>query len=712
MFKRIILIFTLLNCLLPAFSQVDSFNYPKTIGEIVITATRSPRSVLNIPVPVQIITKNYIQSTGSQKLIDILQQQTGLVLADNPLGAALQGYPNPFGAGIQMQGLDPAYTLILLDGEPLMGRNAGILNLGRIAVGNIKQIEIVKGPATSLYGSEAMAGVINIITEKPLATHADVAFHYGSHNSAGITANAFYKANRSGYRFFADRHSSIGYDLDKSIYGKTSDPFHTYTLSMIADNTLSDKTELQTSVRYFSEKQLNNYLVYTAGIPEAVHGTTTESDQSVNSKLTHIFSEKVKASGTVYATTYHNHASVFLQKNNNLFETVFLDQALIKPELQAEIGKGDNKFISGAGYNYETINSNRYSSRKEVNRWYVYVQQEIKWKNLNAVAGVRADKNSLFKTQVSPKISLSLKYDKLIVNGSVGRGFKAPDFRQQFLDFTNSLVGYTLLGANEIGAGLTRLQRQGEIDPNIDITPWLSNHSLSPERSVGYNLGLQYTPIKYTKLDVNFFRNDIYDLIERYNLPFTKTNNQAIFSYVNVSKAYTQGFDVTLKQALSRSMILIAGYQFLQAKDKDVIDRIKQGAVYKRDPVTFNTTLTSLKDYGGLFNRAKHSTSVQLLYKSPQKYFDASIRASFRGRVGYSDINGNNILDDSREYTDGYVMLNATVSRDFFPWLKVQAGSENILDHLDRERLPNLSGRTCFINCAINLNKHKINTDK
>lgn len=107
---------------------------------MVVTASRTEKSIGDIPVPVLVISKKMIQQTGSQKLIDILQQQTGLVLADNPLG---QGYPNPFGSGIQLQGLDPAYTLILLDGKPLTGRNAGILNPGRVAVGNIRQVEIV-----------------------------------------------------------------------------------------------------------------------------------------------------------------------------------------------------------------------------------------------------------------------------------------------------------------------------------------------------------------------------------------------------------------------------------------------------------------------------------------------------------------------------------------------------------------------------------------
>ncbi len=118
------------------------------LDDIIITATKTENKVSRIPLPIQVISASNIQLSGSQKLIDILQMQTGLVVANNPLGTALQGYPNPFGEGIQMQGLDPEYTLILVDGEPLVGRNAGIINLGRIAIGNIKQIEIIRGPAT------------------------------------------------------------------------------------------------------------------------------------------------------------------------------------------------------------------------------------------------------------------------------------------------------------------------------------------------------------------------------------------------------------------------------------------------------------------------------------------------------------------------------------------------------------------------------------
>ena len=120
---------------------------------VVVTATRTERKLSNLTVPVTIINAKTIQQNGALRLTDILKEQTGLNLTSG------------FGAGVQLQGLNPDYTIILINGEPLVGRTAGVLDLNRIALGNIKKIEIVKGPSSSLYGSEAMAGVINIITD-------------------------------------------------------------------------------------------------------------------------------------------------------------------------------------------------------------------------------------------------------------------------------------------------------------------------------------------------------------------------------------------------------------------------------------------------------------------------------------------------------------------------------------------------------------------
>lgn len=693
----------------PAFCQAQKkFNDTATIREIVVTATRTQKSIGDIPVPVQVISKKFIQQTGSQKLIDILQQQAGLVLADNPLGQALQGYPNPFGSGIQLQGLDPAYTLILLDGEPLTGRNAGILNLGRVAVGNIRQIEIVKGPATSLYGSDALAGVINIITEKPKSNAAQLQLHGASHNTFGFTLSGSIKKNRSALQLFANRYSSSGYDLDKDIYGKTVDPYHNYSFAAKWIFDISDRTQLTSSARLFTQKQFNNYLVYTSAQPQTVEGSTNESDWSISNQLSHRFAKNMNLIGRLYATGYQDNADVFLQKDGSLYDRSHLHQFLLKPELQVELGAKPNQLlIAGLGYNYETIDASRYASAKQLNAYYCFVQKEwLPLKGLNITAGARLDKHSLYKLQFNPKLAMAYKAArKLTIIASVGTGFKAPDFRQQFLSFTNSLIGYTLLGADELNNGLIKLQQQGQIDASINLAPYLTDHTLLPEKSIGTNIGIRYNPGSSTEINAAVFRNDINHLIDRYNLPFTKTNNQSIYSYINVNRVYTQGFDLNICQKLYRLFTINAGYQYLDAKDKDVVDQLKQGKIVKRDPVTYQSAYVTKKEYGGLFNRSKHTANLQLAYANPHHWLSGSVRAIYRGRFGYSDINGDNILDDDREYVKGYVLLNAAIGAGFKNGIALQAGVDNIMNHLDKDKLPNLSGRSFFVNCNFELEK-------
>ncbi|MCA6416895.1 MAG: Plug domain-containing protein, partial [Cytophagales bacterium] len=116
------------------------------LEEVVVTGTRSERTLGALPMPVTLLKADLIKSMGSVRLNDVLTEQTGIVIVPQINGQ---------GSGIQLQGLDPAYTLILVDSEPIIGRYTGTLELSRLAVGNIKQVEIIKGPSSSLYGSDA-----------------------------------------------------------------------------------------------------------------------------------------------------------------------------------------------------------------------------------------------------------------------------------------------------------------------------------------------------------------------------------------------------------------------------------------------------------------------------------------------------------------------------------------------------------------------------
>src|SRR6185312_8638361 len=397
----------------------------KLLDEVVVTATRTENKVSNIPLPIQVISAKNIQLSGSQKLIDILQMQTGLVIANNPLGTALQGYPNPFGDGIQMQGLDPAYTLILVNGEPLIGRNAGIINLGRIAIGNIKQIEIIRGPATCLYGSDALAGVINIITQEPIKNSAQFQTHYGTNNTLGLTGTVALVHKKIGLELFGNRYSSNGYDFDKNIYGKTVDPFHDYSANAKLTYHIDDKTKFTLSGRFFTETQFNNYLIFPQSEAEILKGKTIETDGSLFARLQHTINNKITYVASLYATSYSNNASVFLQKNDSLYETIRLSDFMLRPELQVNIGKNPSSlFVTGIGFNYEKVNSTRYESVSNLNSGYLFVQKQFQIKNkTNIIAGARYDKNSLYQAQLSPKLAIAYKLKpNFILKGSVGGG--------------------------------------------------------------------------------------------------------------------------------------------------------------------------------------------------------------------------------------------------------------------------------------------------
>jgi len=169
------------------------------LSEVVVTATRTIRQLSSLPLPAQLISKKELRETSRTRLNTILNEQTGLITVQNFIG----------GEGVQMQGLDSEYTLVLIDGVPLIGRSAGTLDLSRLSVGNIKQIEIVKGASSSLYGSEALGGVINIITDKSNrnGVHGNLMHRYGTFNENETNINLDYKKEKVNIGAFINRSS-------------------------------------------------------------------------------------------------------------------------------------------------------------------------------------------------------------------------------------------------------------------------------------------------------------------------------------------------------------------------------------------------------------------------------------------------------------------------------------------------------------------------
>jgi outer membrane receptor for ferrienterochelin and colicins len=666
----------------------------KNLDEVVITATRTERKLGNVAVPVTLISKKTILSSGSLRINDILQEQTGLVTTGGTGSNAVGG--GIFGNGIQMQGLSPDHTMILLDGEPLIGRQGGVMDLSRFAVGNIKKIEIVKGPSSSLYGSEAMGGVVNIITEPVQGKSTSLSARSGSFENTDLAASGNITGKKIGLYYFGNYNSSRGYDLDPNTIEKTLDPFYNLTGQAKLLFNISPATKLSISNRYFHAIQESYYAVNSKAIN--VGGTGKTSEFYINPVLTHHFNENTQSQLRVAVSQYR-----FTQSLDSLVTKIpyYYDdfrQGFYRLENQSDFRLGKTvDFTIGGGYTVNTINTTRYREPKQQQVLHTFLQTEWNFNSKGVlIGGLRYDHNTDFKARISPKLAASYQASpKFKLNASIGSGFKAPDFRQLYLNFTNNAgQGYSIYGAGEFS--VVDLERQMKDGLVAGILPeaYLIK-TLQPEISTGINAGFTYLPLSKLKVDINVFRNDIDNLINY--IPVGVNNNgSSIFSYVNINRAFTQGIEANLSTGFHHFEIS-AGYQYLISGDKDIIDKIEKGEVFGRNTPLGSARRMTNSDYSGLYNRSKHTAQLKLFYNHPETGWGGSLRGIYRSRFGVLDIDGNGFSNMDEEFAEGMLQLNAAISKQFKKKITAQIGANNLLNQINARWMPNIPGTNWFV---------------
>lgn len=654
----------------------------------VFTATKTERVLSNIAVPVQIISQKTIQQAGSLRLSDILAEQTGLFMT------------NGFGTGVSMQGLNPDYTLILIDGEPLIGRTSGVLDLKRITVGNIKQIEIVRGPSSSLYGSEAMAGVINIITDKTRKNSLGITTRYGTYNTADFSIKGSIRTNRINYQGFGNFYRTDGFSIRPNSRERSVAPIERFTQQHNLGYRLNDRTNLSLNIRQNSETIKNNITVTNNGNAITSTGVEKNDDLNITLQLAHKLNEQVKNTTRLYATQFKSLQE--LVSENGVPYTDAFKQEFARVENQTDISLGKKVEMNiGAGYIHETANSTRYDNSESIktNRiGYAYIQSE--WKaleKLTFIGGARYDHNELFAAAFSPKLALQYKINNRVsLKASIGRGFKAPDFRQLYLNFTNTAAGsYSVFGSVEAQKIINELNRIGQISSLEPSFYQLSN--LQPEFSTGFNVGASFQNDQWL-ITANLFRNNIENLIDS-RLVAYKTGGAQIFSYLNVKNAFTQGIETDVKFKYNADFTISAGYQFLLTGDQSEIKAINEGKVFTRDQNGFSRRMTR-SEYVGLPNRSKHMANLKVQYDH-QNFF-ANTRLLYRSRWATTDTDGNGLFNTNDAFAKGYLQLNAAAGQNFNNGLSVQTGVDNLLNYTDVINLPNLPGRIYYLTISYN----------
>jgi outer membrane receptor for ferrienterochelin and colicins len=646
----------------------DSLRTGKQFEEIIISATRNEQSAKNIPLPITVIDKNTILKMGAIRLNEVLAEQTGLqVIQDH-------------GAGIQIQGLSTDYVLILIDGEPVVGRTKGNIDLTRFAVGNIERIEIVKGPSSSLYGSEAMGGIINIITKKgSKQLNGSLRTRYRQFNTLDLSVDAGKQNKKFGWYVFANQLRSDGYFAkgNTSTVTKTIAPFVGNTFSTKLSYKINSHSTLQLNARYFEENQKNSRLIVQQNNDMLIHEKSTQKDFSITPIYTWKINDHQKLQIKNHFTSFKTISDYTFDVNGSIYDYSFFNQYLNRTEIQYDHTLNDKHIItSGIGNVLEIVDATRYTNVNQFNQKYGFAQHQ--WnptKKLHLISGFRYDNHNQYADRFSPKLAAGYQLSsKVTVQGSIGGGYKAPSFEQLLLNFTNPTAGYSVMGTKVAVEGIQKLQQQGQIQ-QIFIDPSTIGEILA-ERSIAYNLGFNIKPSSNSSIVINLFRNNIHDMID-FNTIAIKTNQGAIYSYFNRNKVITQGLEANTSIQLNQNFTLSMGYQYLDTRDEAVWEKIKASKIYYRDAQQIDRKVTK-KEYGGLYNRSKHTGNIKINYEHKKYFINLALRGIFRSKFGNgSDVNGNSILDDEREYISGYQLWNLT-ARKQFKSIFIEAGLHNI----------------------------------
>ena len=585
---------------------------------VVVTATKTPQRLEDTPVITNLITRTEIEATGAENVGEVLEHTAGIVI-----------HRDGHGDGVQLQGLGSEYVLILVDGEPQVGRIAGKLDMARLAIENVERIEIVKGATASLFGNAALGGVINIVTRKatsPFSGQISQTFEQNSTLDSRGTLEL--KRDRLNALLTLSRNRRNPIDLDTTDLTTTIDGYTNVTGTARIAYQLTSATSLLFSGQYFTQDQEG----ISANGPTAFDRLGDIENFSGNLRIAHEFGDSPRVpptllSGKLYATRYDDESTVINRETTAVDSRNLNIQDLVKTEVQLDTTLWEKHQITlGGEIVLENLQSQRITGgERDVLTNALFVQNEFR--PISAVAlvvGGRLDNHSEFGTHFSPKLSTMYRVtDDFRVRASYGQGFRAPDFKNLYLDFTNVTSGYQVLG----------------------------NPDLHPESSRNWNIGAEYQVFSNLLARIHVYRNDLHNLIEAERIGQSAAGGSK-FEYQNISRAYTEGVDAEAVIGSIGGFTSTVGYAYLRGADKE----------------------SGLP----LLNRSTHNGTLKLAYLHANSGLQVDLRGRYASRWGFFD-DGDKVLEPE-EFAPSYWIWNIRVSKTFLKMFKASVGCNNIFD--------------------------------
>lgn len=565
------------------------------LGQVVITGTGTHRRMSNSPVPIQVITAKDLGNANVTSLEDALVKLTPNVTT----------MTNGMGTTLSLNGMNEDYMLLLENGKRLTGDD----RYTRINIGNVKRIEILSGAASALYGSDAIGGVINIITDDAKNTvNVSNYTHYTSKGRFSENINADINSGKfSSYTSYQRREADNWQvnELDENGY-KTGRPMST---GFISDN-ISQRFAYNATDR-LSFYVRGNYYNYNTRRPETATYFKKGKKKDEDGKPIYEETQAYTYNMLHDTYTYGAGAKYMINKSAYIDADFFADNYTSKYDYFLKSGdfeRGDketrkktryynatvkgifkpnswNKVSTGIEYINENFSSESDNiSFKNMYTFALFAQDEITiLRDLQAVVGIRYLYNENFKNYATPNVALMYKIDHFNFRASYATGYRAPTLSQLYAtDEAKTASRYTI-----------------------------GNPNLKPEKSNFFSLNGEYTCSRFSIAATGFY-NDIKDMINYRVLSDEEIQQMGLgelheqFSTIrqrdNVDRSRIKGISVNANFYLGAGLTLGGGYIYTDTEAKT----LEHDSKTNKDVVVITPVDKSVKNAANVHARWDH----------------------------------------------------------------------------------------------------------
>lgn len=667
-----------------------------TLHEVVVTGTGTAHRLRDVPVQTEVISRRMLDSYGAKSFEEIL----------GGLTSSFAFNEGDMGSQMQMGGLGNSYILILIDGKRIHGDVGGENDLSLIDPHNIDHIEIVRGAQSALYGSDAMAGVINIITRRHAflakgGVAAENVTRYGSyndvrqHDAVGVTMGratsytTFQMQHNDGWRNTSQEYTEAMVVTDSR--NRTTNNFTCLAAGERLSYALTPSTELYAEGSYYTKgihrPQDGHYPscdVYTydlmyrnagasvGGRWKSRRGDAVSLDVDWNKHAYYYeYTATTLTDGYDPTGRFTNYYPYFAGQRS-----LQSDQQRLMGTLKGIVGlPAGNLLNAGAEFRYDYLDAPMRTATGTASDWTaaLYVQDEytpLQW--LNVTAGLRLNQNENFGFRATPKLSTMVSLGDFRLRAGWSQGFKTPTTKELHYRYLHTM-------------GSTAFFNMGNTD-------------LKAQRSNYWSAGLEYRGQKLTA-SVTGYWNRLDDMIVLVNVPegeippsvtsaYGGDGSNAIIArrYKNMEDARTCGIDVNLSYALTAEWSLSGNYSWLDTKAHQ-----------------YNMTKDRLVS-ATIDGMAHHRWSAQTTWNhrfGPRYRLGASLSTRGSSRRYYEN-NGNG---------RPYQLWRLSTTHDLGPTgrplsYRVEAGVDDIFNYVDRTMHPyhlgtKASGTTVYASFSI-----------